>query len=48
MSKKPTTSRGKRRTTKTTTKTTADLPPTIDTSKLSDQLKELRLPTCRS
>ena len=43
MSKRPTTSRGKRR----TTKTTADLPPTINTSKLSDQLKELRLPTFR-
>ena len=44
MAKKGTTSPGKRR---TTTKTTADLPPTIDTSKLPDQLKELRLPTFR-
>ena len=43
MSKKPTAPRGKHR----TTKTTADLPPTIDTSKLPDQLKELRLPTFR-
>ena len=42
MSKKPTTSRSQRRTTKT-----ADLPPTINTSKLPDQLKELRLPTFR-
>ena len=43
MSKKATTSKGPRR----TTKTTADLPPTINTSKLPDQLKELRLPTFR-
>ena len=42
MSKQPATSRGPRR-----TKTRADLRPTIDTSKLPDQLKELRLPTFR-
>jgi DNA replication protein DnaC len=42
MSKKPTTPRGQRRTT-----TKADFPPTSDTSKLPDQLKELRLPTFR-
>ena len=42
MSKPPATSRGQRRTT-----TMANLRPTIDTSKLPDQLKELRLPTFR-
>ena len=41
MSKKATTSKGPRRTTKT------NLRPTINTSKLPDQLKELRLPTFR-
>ena len=41
MTKRATTSTRKRQTTK------ADLPPTIDTSKLPDQLKELRLPTFR-
>ena len=30
-----------------TTKTTTDLPPTIDTSRLPEQLKELRLPAFR-
>ena len=43
MSKRPTPSRGQR----PTTKKTADWPPTIDTSKLPEQLKELRLPTFR-
>ena len=43
MPKKPATSPRKRR----TTRTTANSPPTIDTSKLPDQLKELRLPTLR-
>ncbi len=43
MTKKATTSTRKRR----TSKTTMDLTPTIDTSKLPDQLKELRLPTFR-
>jgi len=43
MTKKPTSSTRKRQ----TTKTIKDLPPTIDTSKLLDQLKELRLPTFR-
>ena len=46
MTKKPTTSTGKTRTTKTTPPVTSS-PPTIDTSKLLDQLKELRLPTFR-
>lgn len=46
MTKEPATSTGKTRTTKTT-KPVTDLPPTIDTSKLLDQLKELRLPTFR-
>ena len=43
MTKKPTTSTRKSR----TTKTAATSPPTIDTSKLPRQLKELRLPTFR-
>jgi len=43
MSRKPTSSTRKRQ----TTKTIKDLPPTINTSKLLDQLKELRLPTFR-
>ena len=43
MAKKATTSTRKR----PTTKMAADSPPTIDTSKLPDQLKELRLPTFR-
>ena len=43
MSKKPTAAARQRR----TTKTTLDSPPTIDTSKLPEQLKELRLPTFR-
>ena len=43
MSKKSTATTGTRR----TTKTTVDSPPTIDTSKLPEQLKELRLPTFR-
>ena len=43
MTKKPTASTRQRQ----TTKTIKDLPPTIDTSKLLDQLKELRLPTFR-
>ena len=43
MTKKPATSTRNRRTTKT--KSTS--PPTIDTSKLPDQLKDLRLPTFR-
>ena len=43
MSKKATATRRQRR----TTRTTADSPPTIDTSKLPEQLKELRLPTFR-
>ena len=43
MTKKATTSTRKRR----PSKTTMDLTPTIDTSKLPDQLKELRLPTFR-
>jgi DNA replication protein DnaC len=43
MSKKPNATTGKRR----STKTTVDSPPTIDTSKLPEQLKELRLPTFR-
>jgi DNA replication protein DnaC len=43
MSKKPTAAARQRR----TTKTTVDSPPTIDTSKLPEQLKELRLPTFR-
>ena len=43
MTKKPTTSTRKSR----TTKTAATSPPTIDTSKLPRQLKELRIPTFR-
>ena len=43
MTKKSTPSTRKRQ----TSKTIKDLPPTIDTSKLLDQLKELRLPTFR-
>ena len=43
MTKKPTSSTRKSR----TTKTAATSPPTIDTSKLPRQLKELRLPTFR-
>ena len=43
MKKKPVTSTRKRR----TTKTAAVSKPTIDTAKLPDQLKELRLPTFR-
>ena len=43
MSKKTTATTRQRR----TTRTTADSPPTIDTSKLPEQLKELRLPTFR-
>jgi DNA replication protein DnaC len=43
MTKKPTATTRQRR----TTKTTVDSPPTIDTSKLPEQLKELRLPTFR-
>ena len=43
MTKKPTTSTRKSR----TTQTAATSPPTIDTSKLPQQLKELRLPTFR-
>jgi DNA replication protein DnaC len=46
MTKKPTSPTGKTRTTRGT-KPVTDLPPTIDTSKLLDQLKELRLPTFR-
>jgi DNA replication protein DnaC len=46
MTKKPIPSTRKTRTTKAT-KPVTDLPPTIDTSKLLDQLKELRLPTFR-
>lgn len=46
MTKKSTVPTGKTRITKTT-KPVTDLPPTIDTSKLLDQLKELRLPTFR-
>jgi DNA replication protein DnaC len=49
MTKRPTTT--KRATTSTSkrqaTKTTKDSPPTINTSKLPEQLKELRLPTFR-
>jgi DNA replication protein DnaC len=43
MSKKPAAATRQRR----MTRTTADSPPTIDTSKLPEQLKELRLPTFR-
>ena len=43
MTKKPATSTRNRR----TTKTKSSSPPTIDTSKLPDQLKDLRLPTFR-
>jgi DNA replication protein DnaC len=46
MTKKSAVPTGKTRTTKPT-KPMMDLPPTIDTSKLLDQLKELRLPTFR-
>jgi DNA replication protein DnaC len=43
MTKKPATLTRKRR----STKTSSSSPPTIDTSKLPDQLKDLRLPTFR-
>jgi DNA replication protein DnaC len=47
MSKKPKLTTRPGRTTKTTAQTILDSPPTIDTSKLPEQLKELRLPTFR-